>query len=259
MNEIGKRIEQVRRRLDMSMEEFGNRIGISRASVSRLERGINHPAQRTIMLIAEKFGISERWLRNGTGEMLKAVPNTDDLVSTLAAEYSLTENDMLILRAFLALSESDRQAFLRFGKELAQLQDSEEPPQQPWADVIPTTLLKTRYFARPSAGPGNDIFDGQEEVEVVDTPQARQADFVLQISGNSMEPMYKDGDQVLIQSGTDVDPGQIGVWLVDGNVYIKQRLEHGLHSLNPEYPDVPLNKNSDIHCYGRVIGKAEVI
>lgn len=166
MNEIGKRIELVRRRLDMSMEEFGNRIGISRASVSRLERGINNPAQRTIMLIAEKFGISERWLRNGTGEMIAPAPSTDDLVSTLAAEYSLTENDMLILRAFLALSESDRQAFLRFGKELVQLQDSEEPPQQPWADVIPTTLLKTRYFARPSAGPGNDIFDGQEEVEV---------------------------------------------------------------------------------------------
>lgn len=256
MNEIGKRIEQVRRRLDMSMEEFGNRIGISRASVSRLERGINNPAQRTIMLIAEKFGISERWLRNGIGEMIAPAPSTDDLVSTLAAEYSLTDEDRLILKAFLNLSAADRKAFLRFGQELVKLQDAEELPH-PWEDIVPASIGIFRYLGRPSAGSGNDIFDEKERIQIADTPLSRKADYVLQVDGESMEPDYQDGDNVLIKTGSDVEVGQVGVWRVGDEVYIKQRQPDRLHSLNPAFPDIPID--GEVHCYGLVIGKAEVL
>lgn len=256
MSDLGKRIEKVRKYVGMSMEEFGTVIGISRPSVSRLERGLNNPAPRTVMLIAEKFGVSEEWLKTGKGEMLIPEPDTNDLVSELAREYRLTDEDRLILKAFLNLSAADRKAFLRFGQELVKLQDAEEL-LHPWADIIPASIDIFKYLGRPSAGSGNDIFDEKEQIQIADTPLSRKADYVLQVDGESMEPEFHNGDNVLIKAGSDVEIGQVGVWRVGDEVYIKQRQPDRLHSLNPEFPDIPVD--GEVHCYGLVIGKAEVL
>lgn len=256
MNDIGERIKQVRSHFGLPLMAFGKEIGISHTAVSRLERGENNPASRTLKLIAEKFGVSEEWLRTGKGEMLIPEPDTTDLVSELAREYRLTDEDRLILKAFLNLSAADRKAFLRFGQELVKLQDAEEL-LHPWADSIPASIDIFRYLGRPSAGSGNDIFDEKEKIQIVDTPAARKADYVLEIDGKSMEPEFHNGDNVLIKAGSDVEIGQVGVWRVGDEVYIKQRQPDRLHSLNPEFPDIPVD--GEVHCYGLVIGKAEVL
>lgn len=71
------RIKQVRKEANLSMEKFGEKIGITKSSISMLELGKNNPSERTIKLICLEFNINENWLRTGEGEM-KVVHNTQE-------------------------------------------------------------------------------------------------------------------------------------------------------------------------------------
>ena len=64
---MSERIKQIRKGKDISQEEFGNKIGITRSSVSLLESGINNPSEQTIKLICQEFSVNELWLRTGQG------------------------------------------------------------------------------------------------------------------------------------------------------------------------------------------------
>lgn len=61
------RIKLIRTKEKLSQQAFGNRLSITKASVSRIESGINNPSDQTLKLICQEFNINEDWLRNGTG------------------------------------------------------------------------------------------------------------------------------------------------------------------------------------------------
>lgn len=94
------------------------------------------------------------------------------------------------------------------------------------------------------AGTGFKLGEGDEwyEIEVPDTHEARKADFALKIKGNSMEPIYFDGDIVLVKEQPSVDLGQIGIFNVEGSGYIKKFGGDRLISLNAEYDDIHLSE-----------------
>lgn len=73
---LNKRIAEIRKELNYSMEKFGQRIGISKAAVNQIEKGVNNPSEQTVRLICQEFGINEEWLLHGTGERKKK--NTTD-------------------------------------------------------------------------------------------------------------------------------------------------------------------------------------
>lgn len=74
MNNIGKRIKQLRKMLDLSQEEFGKKIGKSASAIARYESGSREIDESTLKLIAKEFGVSEEWLKTGEGEMLIEAP-----------------------------------------------------------------------------------------------------------------------------------------------------------------------------------------
>ena len=66
---MNTRIKEARKALRLSQEAFGRHIGISGASVSKIESGENNPSEQTIKLICREYSISHSWLVNGFGEM----------------------------------------------------------------------------------------------------------------------------------------------------------------------------------------------
>ena len=70
-----------------------------------------------------------------------------------------------------------------------------------------------------------------------------------------MEPTFFDGDQVLVQHTKELREGEIGIFLVDNEGYIKEYRTDGLHSHNPAYGMIPLSGEETVRCVGRVIGK----
>lgn len=91
-----ERIKLIRKRKNLSQEEFGSQIGITRSSVSLLESGRNSPSEQTIMLICKEFGVNEVWLRTGEGgdENMFTKIDEDDRYSLNLGKLSVTENQL---------------------------------------------------------------------------------------------------------------------------------------------------------------------
>ncbi|MDE7193877.1 MAG: S24 family peptidase, partial [Oscillospiraceae bacterium] len=85
--------------------------------------------------------------------------------------------------------------------------------------------------------------------------ETRRADFALTIQGDSMEPVYHDGDIVLVKQQDAVDVGQIGIFVLNAAGYIKKNGGDRLISLNEKYDDILIEEYDDCRCVGKVIGR----
>ena len=110
-----------------------------------------------------------------------------------------------------------------------------------------------------SAGTGQWLDENGhfEEIDVIDTPQARAANVIIKVSGDSMEPLFHDGDALLVQRKLDIEQGEIGVFIVDGCGYIKKLGHNELISVNPEYDNITLTSDNVAECFGKVVGLAQ--
>lgn len=117
------------------------------------------------------------------------------------------------------------------------------------------------YFETPaSAGNGSFLFDDipEEWITVPKTHITTQTDFIIEIRGNSMEPDYFDGDKVCVQKSNRIYEGDIGVFILNNESYIKRMGKGELISLNSDYEPIKLNDYDDVHCVGKVTGKLKM-
>lgn len=109
-----------------------------------------------------------------------------------------------------------------------------------------------------AAGVGADGFEANcRQCYVHDTPQLREADILFHVNGDSMEPTYPDSCTVMVRKSSEVDTGDIGIFSVDGTLFIKECQPDGLHSINPKYPPMLSKKFGKIRIIGRVMGMME--
>ena len=119
----------------------------------------------------------------------------------------------------------------------------------------PAKITLPLYPQSASAGYGNYLFDSEPtDINVEKNSKTVEADFLVRVSGNSMLPKYHDGDIVLVKQTPSVFEGEIGIFYVDGDSYIKQMGSGELISINPDYPNISLKDYNDVHCFGEVIG-----
>lgn len=110
-----------------------------------------------------------------------------------------------------------------------------------------------QYFHSVSAGAGEVIFDDvyTERITVPDRPQYRRVAYAVKVNGHSMEPLYHDKDILLVEPACEVNVGEIGIFNVNGQAYVKKLGDGKLISLNKGYGDIPLTEES--LCMGRVV------
>lgn len=121
----------------------------------------------------------------------------------------------------------------------------------------PQTIYYTyNYYDQAlSAGTGQYLNDVQ--VEQIELPIDVDADFVVPIYGDSMEPEYHSGDYVFVKLSVELSDGNIGVFDYYGDAYIKELVINDsgayLHSLNPKYDDILIDADSDFRIIGEVV------
>lgn len=169
---------------------------------------------------------------------------------------TLTADEQDLLDIYNSLSPKSQGRLRERAEVLAEL---EAPAvNEPEEVEEPTIQIKHSYY-RVSAGTGFELDEGDnwETIEIPDTPDARKADFAITIKGNSMEPIYFDGDIVLVKQQPAVELGEIGIFDIEDNGYIKKYGGDRLISLNAEYDDIILSDYDEerIHCFGKVIGR----
>ena len=117
-------------------------------------------------------------------------------------------------------------------------------------------VLPIDFFHIPvSAGTGTFLdSEDKETVYVPESSIAEEADYMLEIRGNSMEPTFYDGDRIFVSKQNSVDIGEIGIFVVNGDVYVKELGNNKLISHNDTYKPILLNDSDSIYCCGKVLG-----
>jgi transcriptional regulator with XRE-family HTH domain len=107
-----ERIRELRKHLNMTMDEFGAHIGLSKAAISLIESGRNGARDQTIFAICREFGVNEQWLRTGEGEMFEQTRAS--VLDRLSTEYDLSREQRSVIEAFLDLDPQERDVILKY-------------------------------------------------------------------------------------------------------------------------------------------------
>ena len=130
--DINQRIRNLRKELGLSQKDFGLKIGLGQAAVSRLEQSKVVVIEQNIRLICETFGINEAWLRTGEGER-EAVSAASDPFLPLRQKHHLSFIEEQVLRIYFKLDETAREAVCQYvqsvAEAIAEPPPAEEPPR----------------------------------------------------------------------------------------------------------------------------------
>lgn len=210
--------------------------GISESAYKKWEK--SSPKSDTIIKLASTLNFSIDYLLTGKEP-------------TIPAEYQF------IISSYQELSKNNKQLLQDILTSMIEIQLEEERRSQ--IKVITIRLMRNKV----SAGIGYDLnFNSDDDfknIKVLDTPEAESADFAVTVEGESMSPDFHDGDIVLVKQQDNIDIGQIGIFTIDGDGYIKEYGKDCLISHNPKYPDIYPEEYQEVKCYGLVLGKTTII
>ena len=234
---IGNQIKTFRKSAGFTQDELAKRLNTTKQTISRYEKGDRKANQDMLFELCDIFGVSIDDFFPSQNETLQS-PTTSP-IQTIYDELNPP-------RQVKVLNYAERQ--------LKEQRNEEETKGNEVSEAI--QLYSYDYYDHPaSAGTGQYLNDVR--VERIELPVDIDADFVIPIKGDSMEPDYHDGDLVFIQTSVDLNNGVIGVFNYNGDAYIKQLVidkdQAYLHSLNPVYKDMPITTETDFRIIGEVV------
>lgn len=272
------RIKQIKSEKKITNDALSESTGIPLGTLSKILAGISDsPKFVNIIAICEALGCDISYIVTGEPE------NKNN--------YTLNEKEMAFIELYRSLDghgkelvglvaekESERVAAdksaesydgksgdngakiysaSRFMPYIADaLQNQQQRVRYTGTEAVPLKRRITLYEMPVSAGCG--IFlddDSATEITIPDNAKSRDADFAIRISGNSMEPKFRNGDYLLVRNTESVEVGEIGVFVLDGEGYVKVYNGDRLLSLNSAYSPILLKEFENVRCVGAVIGK----
>lgn len=233
MSFVGEQIKKYRNIRGMTQQEIADALGESSGRVIyNWEKGIGRPDCDKLARLCDLLSVS-----------------ADELIGCKSMAECPTATELAALQKYRALDEH--------GKDVVDfIIDSEYNRVSMLTKKPKPRMLKIDWYTLPaSAGTGN-ILDSElaEELIVPESAEAEQADFVISVGGDSMEPTYHSGDKVFVEKCASVDVGEIGIFVVNGDVYIKELGDGCLISHNEKYKPIKLTENDSIYCCGKVLG-----
>ena len=158
---MNERIKSLRKRLNMTQEQFAARLGIKRGAIANYEIGRNVPVDSVVSLICREFGVNEAWLRTGEGEMFAPAPINE--LDALADRYpDLTHESLVFIEKLIGLSRSDQNVIMGFLREVV----------EGFGDVSPGTQAKPKNDHEWSAEELHAELDRQLQMEETATGES---------------------------------------------------------------------------------------
>lgn len=228
---IGEILTARRKELGLSQGELAQRLGgegieVTNQAVSKWENGSTLPNAKQFLALCRAMDI-------------------DDIGGTF---FGGNEGGILA-----GLNAAGRKKVTDYIQLLHDSGKYEIMPEQPVVRLRSLPL----YTLAVSAGTGQ-FLDGEDyEMTEVGPEVDDSANFGVRVAGDSMEPRFHDGQTVWVSQQHSLMTGEIGIFLYDGNAYLKQLVAGdnvlALHSLNPAYDDIPISPELPLRVLGKVI------
>ena len=239
MNILGNSIKEVRKSKKLTQKKLAELTGFKQNTISNHENGNRQLDEGDIRIYAQSLGVSPQYLFD------LSKPSSVDFSAPTSSIQTIYD-ELTPPRQTKVLTYAEKQRDEQRNEEETKTNEVSEAIQ----------LYSYDYYDHPaSAGTGQYLNDVR--VERIELPVDVDADFVIPINGDSMEPDYHDGDLVFIQTSVDLNDGVIGVFNYNGDAYIKQlfidKEQAHLHSLNAAYKDIPITPETDFRIIGEVV------
>lgn len=260
---FGERLTELRTSAGyIKRNEFADKLGIPSTTLRNYETDAREPGHTFLKQISELFNVSVDYL----------LGLTDD--KEVLSSFRLKSSEYEHIKKYRLISEEDPD-----GKTLVdstvdylckKIEAEFEREKQP-STSAPTALIEINpkknsnvyplpYFrAGVSAGSGIFILgnEAEDKIEIPNIAEYKDADYAIDVNGRSMEPLYEDGDIVLVSQRSEIRAGDIGVFIVNGNAFIKELGKGELISHNPDFPNITIHEGDNVVCMGKVIGKLD--
>lgn len=243
MNTFKSRLKRVMLEKNISQSELSRRTGIGRNSISDYLNGKYEAKQDKVFELAKVLNVNEAWLMGFDVDSYR-VPDGD--------RYK-EEND--ITTVYNQLTPPRQYNVLDYAKTQLQEQNAKDDNVTD-LDSYKQNKAEVDVHGYVSAGSGEYLQETTMFKAYVKEPVPTH-DIALQVNGNSMEPIFKDGEIIFVEKMHNIQNGQIGIFIIDGEAYVKKvyveddRLT--LVSLNKAYPDLHFYQNESLMLIGKVL------
>ena len=227
---IGRRLAEFRRAKKFMQKDIASKLSrygftVSSKTIYNWEKGLAQPSIPIFLALCDIFGV-------------------DDVLYRFAGIHK---------GPYAGLNQAGRQKAREFIDLLFHIDMYRDDPEE----NIDTSRLLRLYDIPVSAGTGNFLDDsGYDMIEAPDyVPDS--ADFALRLYGDSMEPLFQDGQVIWVKGQDVLSSGEIGIFTYSNEVYCKKLIVDGdktyLRSLNPEYEDIEIKESFGFNTIGKVV------
>ncbi|MGF2059318.1 helix-turn-helix domain-containing protein [Enterococcus innesii] len=215
MNEI---IKMRRLEKNMSLEDVGKLVGVGKSTVRKWENGmIENMGRDKIVALSKALDISPIDI---LGMSEKDLPK-----SSIESIYN-------------QLDQPRKTKVYNFAEY--QLREQNKKPQ--------TNIVIRGYV---SAGTGEWLEETIEEVSC--EGEIPEHDFAVKVNGESMLPLFADGEIIFVKATSEARDGQIVICRVNSDAYVKKLSGNKLVSLNKDYKDILISETDDFKIFGVVV------
>lgn len=256
---ISQRIFMILKEKRLKQKDLSEYTGISTSAISAWNKNNLNPAADKLSIIADFLGVSLSFLITGKEEhesvsedisqLIKNYNSVDEISKKLIQERAAT-------LAELAVELAAEKEKVQYNKTA----NKKEPLRFPAKTEQDEEECCYIDICALPAGAGTGVYLDEsrtEPLKIVHTNIADRANYAIRVSGDSMEPKFHDGDIVLVETCPSINIGEIGIFIVNGEGFIKQYDGNTLISLNPKRKNIHLQEDDAVFCRGRVLGIAE--
>ena len=245
---------EMRKQSGMSLDELCEKSGIPKGTLSKITSGVTKsPSLDTMKTLVYAMGYTLKDLDDGieSSDTLSKKERSHIKKYRSLDPYGKEAVDGVLdveFRRCEADRQADRAAALREQRQQMETGEMQEPEK-----VI--RFRVPEYVSAMSAGTGEEAnLEFPQDVELAKAPP-RGTSYIAHVNGQSMEPTYRNGEKLFVHACEEIPVGKIGVFLMDGQQYVKELGDGVLISHNSDQETYhPLPFTEDIRCQGLVLG-----
>lgn len=107
METINDRVKVLRKELDLTLEKFGQHLGVGKTAINKIEKGENNVTEQMTKAICREFNVDYFWLTEGIGDEMFIKMETDP-IKLIAKQHGLTDLEAEIVVEFMKLTSDER-------------------------------------------------------------------------------------------------------------------------------------------------------
>lgn len=227
----------------ISQKDFSNKTGIPAQTISGWKTRKTDPPANLISSIADFFDVTTEFILTGNNTV-----TVDDRFNAEFIKLS-TENKQKVLHFMEIANMTVPTSFKRKDNQFTDHHVREEP--------VYSTINQIPVLGKVAAG--TPILSYSSDFGTI-VPENKAASYALIVQGDSMYPIILDKEYIEVTSQPDLEQGEIGIIMVDGDVTCKKfynfKDHYELRSLNPDYATITVPKNPSTNL--QIIGKVSL-